>query len=82
VTQQEKIFYRIKNNPTNVRFATIEHLLITAGFSKRQTKKGSSHICFKKNQHLITIPKSKPIKECYVKDVIALLEKIKEESNE
>lgn len=79
MSKKEKRLEKTKNNPKNVDFKTIESILISNGFTKRQPHSGSSHYTFIKGDKIITIPYSKPIKECYVKSVLSLITESEEE---
>lgn len=79
MSKKEKSLEKIKQNPTNVNFKTIESILLSNGFIKRQPRSGSSHYTFIKGNKIITIPYHKPIKECYVKGVLSLINESEEE---
>jgi len=74
MTRKRKEFERIKNNPKNVSFEKIEGLLLARGFVESRPASGSSHCTFSKGIYTITIPFARPIKEIYVKHVIAIIE--------
>ena len=74
MSKLEKLLERIKNNPKTVRFEELDKLLIRAGFTKRQSKKGSSHYYYTKEDKAISVPFRKPyILETYVLEVIDLI---------
>lgn len=77
----EKLLKKIKNNPTNTRFETIQKLLLHFGFEERQPSGGSSHFTYYKEGYheIITIPRNKPIKKVYVKRVTRIIEQILQE---
>ena len=71
MSQLEKLWQRVKNNPKTVSFEEANKLLTKAGFSCRQPKSGSSHYIFKKGDRMVAVPKKLPyIKESYVKQMI------------
>lgn len=74
MSKNEKQLQKIKNNPTNVKFETLQSILISYGFSERIPKSGSSHHTFTYKEYIITIPKKKPVKTIYVKKVLSILE--------
>ncbi|MCH4890673.1 addiction module toxin, HicA family [Acidaminobacter sp. JC074] len=83
MSKREKLLNKIKNNPTNVKFETLQTLLLHYGFIERQPKKGSSHYTYVYGNLIITIPKHKPVNKIYVKQFLKLiddLEKGKENS--
>lgn len=69
-----KLVRAILDNPKDVDFATIKKLLELFGYECRQPKGGSSHFVFRKaGTNPITVPKNKPVKTVYVKEIIKLL---------
>ena len=76
MSKREKLIQKLKSNPDNVRFETIQELLLYFGFKQRQPSSGSSHYTFVYNSTIITIPKHKPLKRIYVKRVLEILEEI------
>lgn len=56
----EKLYHKIKNNPKQVHFEELEKLLLHAGLSKRQPRRGSSHHIFSKAGKHISIPYKQP----------------------
>ena len=74
MSKREKALYRLRNNPSNVRYEELEALLIYLGFTKRQ--EGTSHAIFLIKGCLpITIPIRKPfLKTVYVKNVIKAID--------
>jgi hypothetical protein len=70
-----KKLLKLFQNPKNVDFDTLKGILNEFGYIEKQPKKGSSHYTFrKKGCYPLAVPKHKPIKENYVKDVINNLE--------
>jgi dTDP-4-amino-4,6-dideoxygalactose transaminase len=76
MSKREKLIEKLKNNPNNIKFETIQELLLFFGFKQRQPSSGSSHYTFILNSTIITIPKHKPLKSVYVKRVIDILEEL------
>lgn len=69
-----KLIQKIIQNKKNVDFETLDKILKYFEFECKQPKSGSSHNVYRKsNQEKITVPKHKPIKEVYVKEVIKRL---------
>jgi len=76
MSRRNKILEKLKNNPNNVRFETIQDLLLHFGFKERQPSGGSSHYTYTFKSTIITIPKHKPLKKIYVSRVLELLEEL------
>ncbi len=74
MSKKDKLLQKIRNNPTNVKFETLQSLLTYYGFSERVPKGGSSHHTFTYGEYIITVPKKKPVKSIYVKKVLSILE--------
>lgn len=74
MSKKDKLLQKIRNNPTNVKFETLQSLLIHFGFLERVPRSGSSHHTFTYEKYIITIPKRKPVKSIYVKKVLSILE--------
>lgn len=75
MSKLEKLLQRIKNNPKTVRFEELDKLLINAEYERSQSRGGSSHFIYRKqNEEPITIPYRKPyVHEAYVRIVIRAL---------
>jgi len=52
----EKQIASIRNNPTNVKFETLEKILLNLGFEIKQARSGSSHYTFRKDKYIIQSP--------------------------
>ena len=76
MSKREKLLAKIKNNPNNVRFETIQDILLFFGFKERQPSSGSSHYTYTYKSTIITIPRHKPLKKVYVTRVIQILEEL------
>ena len=71
----EKLLQKIKNNPKQVRFEELDKILIKAGFTRRQPRKGSSHYTYTRGSARVTVPFDQPhIGSAYVKLAIKALE--------
>ncbi len=76
MASRNKLFEKIKNNPDNVKFQDIRHLLEEENFFLERIT-GSHHI-FRKENYIFVIPvHDKKIKAVYVKKVIELIEELK-----
>lgn len=80
MTQFDKLYIQIVNNPKDVKFQDLDKLLRRFGFNCRQSRKGSSHFTYYHPElpDILPVPKERPIKAVYVKKAIALIEKLKE----
>jgi hypothetical protein len=69
-------FEKIKNNPKNVSFKDLDHLLQETGFILRKQKSGTSHRVYKIEgcPELLTVPYAKPVGEIYVKKALKLIQ--------
>jgi predicted RNA binding protein YcfA (HicA-like mRNA interferase family) len=70
----QRLYDAVAQNPKNCRFDDIARLLKACGFTARKTS--GSHVIFKKGALAISVPKAIPVKETYVKQVLALLEQL------
>ena len=43
MSKQDKLLQKIRNNPTNVKFETIQKIMLTYGFTETTPSGGSSH---------------------------------------
>ena len=74
MSQLTKLWSKVKNNPKTVSFSEADKLLTKAGFTRRQSKHGSSHYTYTKDDKRTTIPKNRPyILEAYVKQMIEVI---------
>lgn len=75
MSKWEKLLQRITSLSKDVRFAELEKILISYGYTMYLPKSGGSHYTFRKNGcSPITIPKHEPIKLAYVKIVKQIIE--------
>lgn len=72
MSQLQKLYERIKNNPKTVRFDELDKILMKAGFDKRAPRGGSSHYTYIMPGKLpLTVPFKQPyIKRIYVEKAI------------
>jgi|LGOV01.1.fsa_nt_gb hypothetical protein len=76
LSKRDKLLTKIRNNPTNVKFETLQTILLHYGFSERKPKGGSSHYTFILADLIITIPKHKPVNKIYVKQFLKLIDNL------
>lgn len=76
MSKRDKLIQKLKRNPNNVRFETVQELLLYFGFKQHQPSGGSSHFTFLYKTTIITIPKHKPLKKIYVKHILEILEEL------
>ena len=80
MSKRDKLLKSIRNNPANVKFETLQKLLLHFGFKERQPRSGSSHYTYTLNGYIITIPKHKPVNKVYVKQFLKLIDEIENDS--
>lgn len=76
MSKKGKLIDKIRNNPTDVRFETIQTILLELGFKERQPKGGSSHFTYTLSDIILTVPKHRPVNKVYVKQVIKAIDEI------
>lgn len=77
-SRRRKRYQKIKQNPKNIRFEDLRHLLEDYGFELKRTK-GSHHsfVGHVGNEKItVVIPYRRPLKEVYVRNALAILEEI------
>jgi hypothetical protein len=69
-------FEKIKNNPKNVSYKDLDHLLQETGFVLRKPKSGTSHFVYKIEgcKELLNVPYARPVGEIYVKKALKLIQ--------
>lgn len=81
MSKRKKRLERIRNNPKNVSFDELRHLLEDYGFTLRHI--AGSHYTFSvtihDQDHLLVVPFNRPIKAIYVKKALQLIDKVIEE---
>ena len=79
MSKQDKLLKKIRNNPKNVRFETIQKILLSYEFTETQPGGGSSHYTFHRGIYRITVPKDNPVNQIYIKQVIKIIDKLEAE---
>ena len=79
MSKQDKKIQAMRNNPKNIRFATIHDLLISKGFIESAPGGGSSHYTYHKGKYRITVPKSNPVNTIYIKQVLNIIDQLEAE---
>lgn len=74
MSRKEKLYRKLKNNPSSGRFKDVDNLLRWCGFELRRTS-GSHHI-YKREGYaqIVTVPHHKPLKTVYVRKAVELFE--------
>ena len=80
MSKRDKQLQAIRNNPKNVRFETIQSILLSYGFTETTPGGGSSHYTFSKGIYRVTVVKNKPINSIYIKQAIRIIDIMEEES--
>ena len=79
VGKQDKLLQQIRNNPTNVRFETMQNIMLHYGFTETSPKSGSSHYTYHRGIYRITIPRDIPVNKIYIKKAIKIIDKLEAE---
>jgi hypothetical protein len=76
--RREKLIAAMRNNPKDVPFDKIKSLLLYYGCKVRQRSRGSSHYIFTHHAlpYSLSVPKERPIKATYVRDVLKMVDDI------
>ena len=74
LSKRDKQLQAIKNNPNNVKFETIQNILLSKGFSETAPSGGSSHYTYSKGPYRITVVKNKPVNSIYIKQAVRIIE--------
>ncbi|TCL74232.1 hypothetical protein EDC14_1004170 [Hydrogenispora ethanolica] len=82
MSKKEKLFEKMKNNPKNVRFEALRNILLGLGFIERQSRKGTSHYVYTKDDIILTIPKKTPLNQIYVMEALDAIERVLQEQEE
>ena len=76
MSKQDKLLDGIRNNPKNVRFETIQKVLLNHGFSETSPRGGSSHYTYHRGMYRVTVPKENPVNAIYIKKAINILDRL------
>ena len=79
LSKKDKRLQTIRSNPKNVKFETIQSILLSYGFIETTPNGGSSHYTYHKGIYRITIPKDKPVNQIYIKQSIKIIDKLEDE---
>ena len=72
--QATKCYDRVVATQANCHFDDLEALLVAIGFRRRSPRSGGSHYTYTRGTLRITIPKARPVKRHYVREVLKLLD--------
>jgi hypothetical protein len=84
MSRKRKTLEKLRRNPKNVSFKELDKILGWYGFISSQPGKGSSHYVYKLRNagktFRITVPYKRPfIRQCYIKQVILILDELDNE---
>ena len=79
MSKQDKLLQKIRNNPKNVRFETIQKILLSYDFTETAPGGGSSHYTYHRGIYRITVPKNNPVNQIYIKQAIKIIDKLEAE---
>lgn len=83
MSKLEKLISRVCKLSLDIRFDELAKILQYFGYEMRQSKKGSSHYIFSKNNESnIVIPKKQKMSKIYIKLVKEVIEKERENEKE
>ena len=82
MSKKNKLLKDIQNNPKNVRFDSLQNLLLGYGFKVSAPGGGSSHYTFSRSIYRITVPKENPVNKIYVKRVIQIIDELEKERHD
>lgn len=71
----DKLLDRLDAIPPDMRYGELDTILRHFGYTPTETHGGSSHITYRKDNTLITIPRHTPIKRIYIKKVKEAIER-------
>ena len=75
MSQWDKLLARLATLAQDMRFAELQRILESYGYTMTAPRSGSSHYTFRKpGKSPVTIPKHEPIKKVYVAMVKAVVE--------
>jgi len=74
LSKRDKRLQALKNNPKNVKFETVQNVLLSKGFSETAPGGGSSHYTYSKGPYRITVVKDKPVNSIYIRQAIRIIE--------
>jgi predicted RNA binding protein YcfA (HicA-like mRNA interferase family) len=78
MSKKDKLLDTMRNNPKNVRFKTIQNVLLSYGFTETVPRGGSSHYTYHKSIYRITVVKDKPVNSIYIKQAIDIIDTMRE----
>lgn len=81
MSRKDKLIDSLKNSPKNIKFETLQGILMGLGFRERQPKGGSSHYTYISGEYRITIPRHQPVNEVYVKQVVKIIDELSKEDD-
>jgi hypothetical protein len=79
LSKRDKQLQAMRNNPKNIKFETIQSVLLSHGFSETTPGGGSSHYTFSKGVYRITVVKNRPVNSIYIKQAIRIIDSLEEE---
>ena len=79
MSKRDKLLQNIRNNPKNVRFETIQKIMLDYGFIETQPSGGSSHYTYHRGIYRITITRDIPVNKIYIKKTLEIIDKLEAE---
>ena len=79
MSKRDKQLQAMRNNPKNVKFETIQNVLLNHGFSESAPGSGSSHYTYSKGSYRVTVVKDKPVNSIYIRKAINIIDLLEDE---
>ena len=79
MSRRDKQLQSMRDNPKNVRFETIQNVLLYSGFIETMPSSGSSHYTYHKGIYRITVPRDNPVNQVYIKQAIRIIDMLEAE---
>ena len=76
MSKKDKELQSMRNNTKNVRFKTLQSVLLNYKFTETAPGGGSSHYTYHRGIYRITVPKDHPVGRIYVKKALEIIDKI------
>ena len=80
MSKRVKQLQAIRANPKNVRFETIQNILLSYGFVETSPRGGSSHYTYKNGIYRVTVPKERTVNPIYIKQAIKIIDALEAKS--
>ena len=79
MSKQDKLLDKIRNNPKDIKFETVQKILLGYGFKETSPRGGSSHYTYHRGIYRVTVPKENPVNSVYIKQAIKIIDRLEAE---